>query len=369
MEFIILISLVLFLSYANGSNDISKGIATLVGSGVTDYKKAILWGTFWTAIGSLLSAIVSINMVKTFGNGLVSNEVFKNTNFLLSVLVGASGWVILSSKLGMPVSTTHAIVGSIVGAGLFSVGYSGIIWGSVINKIFLPLLLSPLLSFALTFILFPVLRRPLYSIVNYCLCLESRERISAPCCEGAAAVSANQTGVGVVVDEERTCNDNLITTMRLNLIDVMHWLSSGFVCMARGMNDTPKIAAIILSFSLFGDKWLFFLISLTMAIGGYLYGLKTTETLSFKITKMDHVEGFTSNMITGVLVGSTSHIGLPVSTTHVSSSSIMACGIRKGIKSIDKKIVGEIFLSWIVTIPVSALISAFTYLALHSDKL
>ncbi len=364
MEFIILFALVLFLSYANGSNDISKGIATLVGSGVTDYKKAILWGIFWTAIGSLLSAMFSVNMVKTFGNGLVLNDIFKNANFVLSVLIGASGWVILASRIGMPVSTTHAIVGSIVGAGIASIGWNGIMLDSVLKKIFLPLILSPLLSFSLTFILFPFTRRPLYRIMNYCLCLESREKVLVPCCDSAAAVSTGVSEAKVVVDEEKACDNSLITTMRLNLIDTMHWLSSGFVCMARGLNDTPKIAAIILPFTLFEDKWVFFFLTLAMAMGGYLYGLRTTETLSFKITRMDHVEGFISNIITGILVGSTSHLGLPVSTTHVSSSAIMACGIRKGMKSIDKKIVGEILLSWLVTIPVSALISAFGYFVL-----
>lgn len=364
MEFIALFIFVILLAYANGSNDISKGIATLVGSGVTDYKKAVLWGIFWTGIGSLLSAIFSVNMVKTFGNGLVSNAIFKNTNFVLSVLAGASGWVILSSRIGMPVSTTHAIVGSIAGAGIVSTGWSGIMWDSVLNKIFLPLILSPLLSFALTFFLFPFIKKPLYRIMNYCLCLESRENVLVPCCDSAAAVSAGVSEAEVVVDEEKACDNSLITTMRLNLLDTMHWLSSGFVCMTRGLNDMPKIAAIILSFTLFEDKLVFLFLSLAMAIGGYLYGLRTTETLSFKITRMDHVEGFTSNIVTGILVGSASHLGLPVSTTHVSSSAIMACGIRRGIKSIDKKIAGEILLSWLVTLPASALISTAGYFIL-----
>jgi len=364
MEFVILFFLIIFLSYANGSNDISKGIATLVGSGVADYKKAVLWGTFWTAIGSLLSAMFSVNMVKTFGNGLVLNDTFKNANFVLSVLVGASGWVILSSRIGMPVSTTHAIVGAMAGAGLVSVGWNGIMWNSVLNKILMPLLLSPLISFVLTFILFPLLKKPLYRAVNYCLCLESREKVLVPCCDSAAAVSTGISEAKVVVDEEKACDNSLITTMRLNLLDTMHWLSSGFVCMTRGLNDTPKIAAIILPFTLFEDKWVFISLALVMAIGGYLYGLKTTETLSFKVTRMNHVEGFISNTITGILVWSASHLGLPVSTTHVSSSAIMACGIRKGMKSIDKKIAGEILLSWLVTIPISALISAISYFIL-----
>ncbi len=363
MEFTILFALIIFFSYANGSNDISKGIATLVSSGVTDYKKAVLWGTFWTAIGSLLSAMFSVNMVKAFGNGLVLNDIFKNINFVLSVLVGASGWVILSSRIGMPVSTTHAIVGSVAGAGIVSIGWNGIMWSSVLNKILLPLILSPLLSLVLTFILFPLLKKPLYRIMNYCLCLESREKVLVPCCD-SAAVSTGISEAKVVVDEEKACDNSLITTMRLNLIDTMHWLSSGFVCMTRGLNDTPKIAAIILPLSLFADRWVFFFLALAMAIGGYLYGLKTTETLSFKVTRMDHVEGFTSNIITGLLVGSTSYLGLPVSTTHVSSSAIMACGIRKGMKSIDKRIVSEILLSWLVTLPVSALISAISYFVL-----
>src|SRR3989338_7632741 len=213
MEFVILFFLIIFLSYANGSNDISKGIATLVGCGVTDYKKAILWGIFWTAIGSLLSAMFSVNMVKTFGNGLVLNDTFKNANFVLSVLVGASGWVILSSRIGMPVSTTHAVVGAIAGAGLVSVGWNGIMWDSVLKKIFLPLIISPLLSFSMTFILFPFMRRPLYRIMNYCLCLESREKILVPCCDSAVAVSTGISEAKVVVDEEKACDNSLITTM------------------------------------------------------------------------------------------------------------------------------------------------------------
>ncbi|MBI4377924.1 MAG: inorganic phosphate transporter [Nitrospinae bacterium] len=366
MEFLILFIIVLFLSYANGSNDVSKGIATLVGSGVANYQKAILWGIVWTAIGSLASAMISVNMLTTFGKGFVTDTVFNNFDFLFSITAGASVWVILASGIGMPVSTTHAIVGAMVGAGLVFTGWDGVMWGSVFNKIFIPLLLSPLLSFTLTFIIFRLIKIQLYEAANYCLCLESRQNVFVQCSKGDTALSTDTGEVGIVVDEEKVCNNNFVTTLRLNLLDIMHWISSGFVCMTRGLNDTPKIAVIILSSSLFTSPWIFFFLTLAMTIGGYLYGMKTTETLSFKITKMNHTEGFTSNLVTAILVGSASYFGLPVSTTHVSSSAIIACGFKKGGGYVDKKIVNEILLAWLVTVPASAMFSTIVYLILRT---
>ncbi|MCI0529580.1 MAG: inorganic phosphate transporter, partial [Nitrospira sp.] len=107
LDFILLIGvfLVALLAFANGSNDVSKGIATLVGSGVTDYRWAILWGTLWTVAGGLLGAVFSLTMVKTFTNGILSGDVHYSILLPFAVLGGSIGWVLIASRSGLPVST------------------------------------------------------------------------------------------------------------------------------------------------------------------------------------------------------------------------------------------------------------------------
>src|SRR2546427_525724 len=105
------------LAYANGSNDISKGVATLVGSGVTNYQRAILWGTAWTTGGSLVAAYFSQALVVAFSRGLIDPRFQISSLFLIAVLVGSIGWVLFATKTGLPVSTTHAIIGALCGAG------------------------------------------------------------------------------------------------------------------------------------------------------------------------------------------------------------------------------------------------------------
>jgi len=144
------VCLVMALAFANGTNDVSKAIATLVGSGVTNYRTAIAWGTAWTVVGAILSGLVATAMVRTFSIGLIQPGAVLSPELAVSVLVGAMAWVLLASRFGLPVSTTHALVGAIVGAGLAALGSCGLIWSSISAKIALPLLLSPFLALLLS---------------------------------------------------------------------------------------------------------------------------------------------------------------------------------------------------------------------------
>src|SRR5712691_11281142 len=114
MDLITIIGLFLIalLAFANGSNDVSKAIATLAGSGVTSYRKAILWGTIWTVMGGILAVFFSTAMVQTFSNGILSNTagaVHDSPAVVISVMIGAISWVMFASRTGLPVSTAHAI--------------------------------------------------------------------------------------------------------------------------------------------------------------------------------------------------------------------------------------------------------------------
>ena len=118
--------------------------------------------------------------------------------------------------------------------------------------------------------------------------------------------------------------------------DTFHWLTSGLTCFARGLNDTPKMAFLLIGFSFIGGTSVttmtglaFGLVAVSMGIGSFLGGRKATEVLAEKVTRMDHQEGFTANLTTAVLVTAAAYLGLPVSTTHVSSSAIIGMGLRK----------------------------------------
>jgi PiT family inorganic phosphate transporter len=125
------------LAFANGANDVSKAIATLVGSGVTDYRSAIAWGTVWTVIGAAVATFVARAMVNTFGHGVLRSGTIIEPAATLAVLTGAMAWVLFASRTGLPVSTTHALTGAIVGTGFVAFAEEGLIWSAIGKKIVL----------------------------------------------------------------------------------------------------------------------------------------------------------------------------------------------------------------------------------------
>src|SRR5438874_282188 len=141
---------VLFLAYSNGGNDNFKGVATLYGSGTCSYRSALAWATVTTLAGSLLALWLARGLIESFkGKGLVPDSITTQPAFLVAVSLGAALTVLLATRLGLPVSTTHALTGGLVGAGLLA--SAGEIKFAVLGRsFFLPLLLSPVIALALT---------------------------------------------------------------------------------------------------------------------------------------------------------------------------------------------------------------------------
>ena len=164
----VLVVLTLGLAFANGANDVSKGIATLVGSGTTKYRSAVMWGAAWTLAGGLAAAFASQGLVATYsGKGLLVNPP-GGAAFLLSVACGAIAWLLFANRAGLPVSTTHALTGALCGAGIMAAGASGVAWAGVAKKVALPLALSPLLSLAVMLALSPLLAPVLRRFHRFC---------------------------------------------------------------------------------------------------------------------------------------------------------------------------------------------------------
>ena len=366
--------LVWALAFANGTNDVSKAIATLVGSGVTNYRTAIVWGTVWTVVGASASGLVATAMVRTFSTGLIEPEAVVPPNLAAAVLVGSMTWVLVASKTGLPVSTTHALTGALIGAGLVAFGGHGLLWPALIKKIALPLLLSPVLAFSVAFLFHPIIRRVAERWEGTCLCVMPASRALVTIdAYGKTCTLIQATAVGQpVVAVPAQCDRASLKGLTVGL-DSIHWLSSGVASLARGMNDAPKILAmLVLGGAIASSPGASFQIlalagvSLAMGIGSLTGGFRVTEGLAEKVTRMNHVEGLSANLTTSSLVLVSATMGWPVSTTHVSSSAIIGIGILKGIQAVRWATVRDMVLAWIVTLPAAGFLAGLAYVVLTS---
>lgn len=316
---VILFLAVAFLAWSNGANDNFKGVAALYGSGITSYRRALAWATVTTGAGSIAAMFLAVELLKRFsGKGLVPDALTASPVFLLAVAIGAGGTVLLATRFGFPISTTHAITGALVGAGL-AASRDAVNFAKLWDGFARPLLLSPLLA-VLTGALFFFLLRFI----------------------------------------------RLAPGHRTKPLDVLHFLSSGAVSFARGLNDTPKIAALLVVVSSVDIHWGLILVGISMAAGGIMHAHKVAITMSRRITGMNPGEGFAANLATAMLVTGASLHGLPVSTTHVSVGALV--GIGTATRQTHWKAVGQVVLSWVVTLPCGGVLGGLVYLAAQGLK-
>lgn len=358
---VIVVLLTLAVAFFNGANDVSKAIATLVGAGVGRDRTAVAWGSLWTLAGALTAAWAAQGLVTAFsGKGILATAPTGET-FILAVSAGALVWIWLATRTGLPVSTTHAIVGGLVGAGLMAAGPANIQWPFLLGKFALPLAVSPLLSLALVFVIFPLARVGLRRCDGYCVCVQQPAPVALVTNNGANFVAFSPATSPVAFGETADCARSPVTVAGIGVVDGLHWLSAGATAFARGLNDAPKVlglgvvAATALQLPL---AWAFALVALAMTVGSMLQGFRVVETLARKVTPMEPLEGLAANFVTSILVIFASKLALPVSTTHVSSGAIIGLGLRRDASKVRWKTVRDMMLAWVVTLPVAGVIAA-----------
>ena len=337
---IIVFVLVAALAAVNGGNDVPKGVATLAGAGVTKYKTAILWGTITTLIGYVFSLGLASKMTALFSKGIITGAT--TDAFAVAVLAGAAFWVGLATVLRLPVSTTHALIGGMVGAGLL-MSTGGVSWSAVGSKLVTPLLVSIVVAYAITLIL----------AVATGAANKRRSAATPPVTTSGSGDVAVQTAP--VVTPEKTSS---------RIMTAAHWFTSGATGFARGLNDTPKIVAIG-AFALVpaGMKpWhIMVLVTAAMAAGSLLGGMRVAEKLGEGVVKMNHREGFLANLTTAALVGVGAGAGLPMSTTHVSTGAI-AGSAGPNLSRISGGTVRNFLIAWLVTPPVAGVVAALVFI-------
>lgn len=373
--FLIILS-TLFVAYANGANDNFKGVATLFGSGTTDYRKALGWATITTSAGSITAFFFATNLVKTFsGKGLVPDTLIGTPEFLLAVALGASATVLLAALSGVPISTTHSLTGALIGAGLVAIGRD-LGFSTLGNNFFIPLLSSPVIAIILTAIIYIILRstrRMLGVSRKTCVCMGEKviPVANVNLVNGQMLSVAELKSMEIFVDEKSQCQARALDRYEgrvlgidaQQILDTLHFISAGLLSFARGLNDTPKIVALAVTTGVLGLKLNIGLVAVVMALGGILSAKRVAETMSHRITGINHGQGFTANLITAILVIFASKIGVPVSTTHVSCGALFGIGLVNG--KANWKIIGGIVSAWVLTLPIAALLSAGFYASMR----
>ncbi|AMV31425.1 Low-affinity inorganic phosphate transporter 1 [Pirellula sp. SH-Sr6A] len=307
-----LVAAVLFVAFTNGANANFKGVASLYGSGLTTRRTALLWGTMTTWLGCIAAAFFARGLLAQFsGKGVVPNELVASPVFALAVALGGAVTSFLATRIGFPVSTTHALVGALAGAGL-AAAPADVAWGPLAWSFLIPLLFSPIMAMAMGYLACRILAR---------------------------------TGS--------------LTTLPSRWNNRLHFLSAGAASFARGMNDAPKMAALFMLLPDFSPIVAILLVSVAMAAGGLLDSKNVAETLGKKLTAMEVNDGLVASLTTACLVISASYHSLPVSTTHVSVGSLAGIGVANN--RLHRRKMVEIAMAWICTVPCGATLAAIAY--------
>lgn len=358
----------LWLAYANGANDNFKGVATLFGTRTSGYRSALTWATCCTFLGSVASVFLARELAGVFsGKGIVADSVTSQNGFPLAFGLGAAATVMLATRLGLPVSTTHALTGALVGAGLAAPG-ADLNVATLGKKFAMPLLVSPFLALAATVMLYALLQRIRKAAGvtrETCLCVGDEVHVvggETGAHEMAMAVRAAlpSASVGTTAECFQRYTGTVAGVTAQGVLDRGHYLSAGAVSFARGLNDTPKIAALLSALPALPTAAGVALVGVAIALGGILSARRVAETMSHKITDMNHGQGFTANLVTSLLVIFASRWGMPVSTTHVSCGSLFGIGLVGG--RAKWRVILGILAAWVTTLPMAALLAAVVFL-------
>ena len=242
---------IILLTYSNGANDNFKGVATLWGSGTLNYKTALTLATIATFAGSICSYFFAETLIKNFsGKGLVPDNIIHSVDFVLAIALAAGTTVLLATRFGFPISTTHGLVGALVGAGLVAVGMN-VNFAMLGKTFFLPLLLSPIIAVVLSGVLywlFHKARRSAGITEESCVCVGKKWVPVA-----TLNTSTNFTAIpvlGTELNSRENCamlyQGNFLGINFQPLLNYLHYLSAAVVSFARGLNDTPKLVSLLI---------------------------------------------------------------------------------------------------------------------------
>lgn len=318
---IVVILVALVFDFTNGAHDTANAIATVVSTRVLSPPAAVIMA----AVLNLVGAFIGTHVAQTVGSGIVHPEMIRGCQALtLAALLGAIAWNVLTWYLGLPSSSSHALIGGLVGAALVYAGAKAVNFYSIFDKVLLPLALSPLAGFVAGYIIMLSLSWIFHKShprkVN-----KSFRRLQM----ASAALMATSHGTN---DAQKTMG---LITLAL-FIDHM-------------------IASVLVPF------WVQLVCALCMAMGTAIGGWRIIKTMGQKIFSLEAVHGFSAETSASAVIFTSSFFGAPISTTHVISAAILGVGSSKRLSAVRWGVAGQMATAWILTIPASGAIAAVCF--------
>lgn len=397
----------LYMTWGVGANDVANAMGTSVGSGAITVKKAIWIAAVFEFAGAVLAGG---HVTGTIRKGIISAEVVPSPEVLvlgmLAALLAAGTWLMIASSLGWPVSTTHTIVGALVGFGMIGIGMHAVQWGEV-GSIVASWLVSPVLGMMFAWLLAKSLFRlilntehplrkaqvfgPVYVfcmgfLISMVTIFKGLTHLDLEVSGGTAFLIAVLTGIVTAVLGKlliRRVREPVDSDIRSQLLAVekafapLCVFTACAMAFAHGSNDVANgigpLAAVVstvqteqIGATAELPLWILLLGGFGIVLGLVTLGYRVMRTIGKRITELTPSRGFCAELAAAGTVVVASRFGLPVSTTHIIVGAVMGVGLARGLATIDLRVITRIVGSWLITVPLGALLSAFFYLILRS---
>jgi PiT family inorganic phosphate transporter len=313
---VIVIGVALLFDFTNGFHDTANAVATSVSTRALSPRMAVLIAS----IANLAGAFVTTAVAKTVGKGIIDTGL-ATPKTVLAALAGAIVWNLLTWWLGLPSSSSHALIGGLVGAALVQSGEKGVLWHGIAHKVIIPALWAPTIAFAGAFLLLLAI----YWVFQWM----------------TPGVANRSFRLGQLV-------------------------SGTWVAFTHGANDAQKTMGVIaLALYAHGSidefyipRWVQVAAALAIAAGTYTGGWRIMRTLGQRVFQMDPPAGFAAQATAGAVIYASTHYGYPLSTTHVVSGAVMGAGATKRLSAVRWGVAGNMLIAWVLTIPAAALVAA-----------
>ncbi len=316
--------LAVVFDYINGFHDTANAIATSVATRALRPQYALLMATAFNFIGAFAGTAVA----KTIGAGLVDEQTTTQV-VVASALIGAIAWNLITWLLGLPSSSSHALIGGLLGATATAVGTGSFKLEGIFSKVVVPLITSPIAGFVMALVLMVALTWTF---------------------RGAA-------------------RKPLGTAFRR-----LQVFSAGYMAFAHGSNDAQKTMGII-TLALFSagviptndvPAWVIVVAASAISLGTAIGGWRIMHTMGQRVVQLEPIHGFAAETTAATVLLVTAHLGMPVSTTHVISSAIMGVGASRGVRAVRWGVARRILVAWVLTIPAAALVGGLTWVVLNA---
>ena len=400
MELWIAAVLALYMAWAIGANDVANAMGTSVGSGALTIRHAIVVAALLEFLGAFLAGG---HVTDTVRKGMLDMDMVSQDQLIygmLAALASAATLLLGATRLGLPVSTTHAIVGAIVGFGAVGVGMDAVNWGKV-GQIVVSWVSSPLLAGVIAFGIFQFTRvmildrtKPLehvrklgpfffffvFFIIGLVTLFKGLKNLNLDLNLPEAMLGSALLGLlGAVIGKffiRRVGTGESDPDHRFDQVErvfvVLQILTACAVAFAHGSNDVANaigpLAAIssAVSASELASKapvapWMLAIGGVGIVVGLATWGYRVMETIGKRITELTPSRGFAAELAAATTIVIASRLGIPVSTTHTLVGAVLGVGMARGIGAIDLRVVGSIFISWVATLPIAAGLSIFFF--------